>query len=98
MSVKKRKTNGQARTNFVSSIRGKSLVLLYSASPMQKVIDLVVHMGSGFVRLRLRMHNGTNPKSGEHIIGVIVQLFPHIFRLLMPALSQVPTKNTATVS
>jgi hypothetical protein len=34
----------------------------YSASPMQKVVDLVVHMVSGFVRLRLRMHNGTNQK------------------------------------
>lgn len=30
----------------------------YSDSPMQKVADLVVHMVSTFVRLRLRMHYG----------------------------------------
>lgn len=30
----------------------------YSDSPMQKVADLIVHMVSSFVRLRLRMHYG----------------------------------------
>ncbi len=31
----------------------------YSSSPMEKVADLIVHMVSSFVRLRLRMHYGT---------------------------------------
>ena len=31
----------------------------YNSGPMEKVADLVVHMVSSFVRLRLRMHYGT---------------------------------------
>ena len=30
----------------------------YSASPVQKVVDLIIHMVSTFARLRLRMHSG----------------------------------------
>lgn len=31
----------------------------FNSGPMEKVADLVVHMVSSFVRLRLRMHYGT---------------------------------------
>jgi hypothetical protein len=43
----------------------------YSVTPMQKVVDLVVHMLSSFMRLRFRFHNGK--------FELVVRLVPPFF-------------------
>lgn len=39
-------------------IRVKAAHSCYSASPMAQAVDLVVHMVTSFIRLRLRLHCG----------------------------------------
>ena len=50
----------------------------YNDSPTQKVVDLVIHMVSNFVRLRLRCHFGSHQECKYRLMtmGIPVQVLP----------------------
>ena len=50
----------------------------YSESPMQKVMDLVVHMISSYTRLRFRIHHGSHQECRYRLLtmGIPVDYLP----------------------